>query len=125
VLAADTTVVVDDDILGKPVDDLDAARMLRRLAGRSHQVLTGVCILRRDEVTTQVAATEVEFVPMHEDEIAWYVATGEPMDKAGAYGIQGRCSRFISRVNGSYANVVGLPLALVYDMLKRLQTSGK
>lgn len=125
VLAADTSVVVDDDILGKPVDDLDATRMLRRLAGRSHQVLTGVCVLWDDRVDAQVAATEVEFRPMDEDEIAWYVATGEPMDKAGAYGIQGRCARFISRVDGSYANVVGLPLALVYDMLKRLKTPGR
>ena len=125
VLAADTTVVVDDDILGKPVDNLDAIRMLRRLAGRSHQVLTGVCVLGSDEVDARVSATDVEFLPMDEDEIAWYVATGEPMDKAGAYGIQGRCSRFISRVNGSYANVVGLPLTLVYEMLKRLQTPGR
>ena len=122
VLAADTTVVVDDEILGKPVDELDAVRMLRRLAGRSHQVLTGVCVLSGDAVESRVATTEVEFLPMDEDEIAWYVATGEPMDKAGAYGIQGRCSRFVARVDGSYANVVGLPVAVVYDILKRLQT---
>jgi septum formation protein len=125
VLAADTTVVVDDGILGKPADDRDATRMLQRLAGRSHQVLTGVCVLWGDEVDAQVAATEVEFLPMDADEIAWYVATGEPMDKAGAYGIQGRCARFISRVDGSYSNVVGLPLALVYGMLKRLETPGR
>ncbi len=120
-LAADTTVVVDDEILGKPVDEADAVRMLRRLAGRSHQVLTGVCVLSGDAVDSRVAVTDVEFLPMSEDEIAWYVATGEPMDKAGAYGIQGSCSRFISRVDGSYSNVVGLPVAVVYDMLKRLQ----
>ena len=125
VIAADTTVVVDDEMLGKPVDEADAIRMLRRLAGRSHEVLTGVCVLSGDELDARVAATKVEFLPLDGDEIAWYVATGEPMDKAGAYGIQGRCSRFISRVNGSYSNVVGLPLAVVYDMLKRLQASGR
>ena len=125
VLGADTTVVVDDDILGKPVDDTDATRMLRRLAGRSHQVLTGVCVLFGDGVDARVATTDVEFLKMDEEEIAWYVATGEPMDKAGGYAIQGRCSRFISRVNGSYANVVGLPLAVVYDMLKRIRTPGR
>lgn len=125
VLGADTTVVVDDDILGKPVDDTDATRMLRRLAGRSHQVLTGVCVLFGDGVDARVATTDVEFLKMDEEEIAWYVATGEPMDKAGGYAIQGRCSRFISRVNGSYTNVVGLPLAVVYDMLKRIRTPGR
>jgi septum formation protein len=120
VLAADTTVVVDDEILGKPIDDADAVRMVRRLAGRSHQVLSGVCVLSGDGVDARLAVTDVEFGPMDDDEIAWYVATGEPMDKAGAYGIQGACSRFIVRVNGSYSNVVGLPIAVVYDMLKRL-----
>ena len=119
VLAADTTVVVDEEILGKPADPADAARMLRRLAGRSHRVLTGVCVLAGNSVDARVAATEVEFLPLDETEIRWYVATGEPMDKAGAYGIQGRCSRFIARVDGSYPNVVGLPVALVYEMLKQ------
>jgi septum formation protein len=119
VLAADTTVVVDQEILGKPVDATDAARMLRRLAGRSHRVLTGVCVRSEDRVDAHVSATEVEFLPLDEAEITWYVTTGEPMDKAGAYGIQGRCSRFIARVDGSYTNVVGLPVALVYQMLKR------
>ena len=119
VLAADTTVVVDQEILGKPADAADAARMLRRLAGRSHRVLTGVCVLAGDRVDARVSATEVEFLPLDEAEIGWYIATGEPMDKAGAYGIQGRCSRFVARVEGSYANVVGLPVALVYEMLKR------
>ena len=123
VLAADTTVVVDDEILGKPVDEADAVRMLRRLAGRSHLVLTGVCVLSGDAVESRVVTTEVEFLPMSEDEIAWYVATGEPMDKAGGYGIQGRCSRFVSRVAGSYTNVVGLPVAVVYDVLKQLNVT--
>jgi septum formation protein len=119
VLAADTTVVVDDEILGKPLDAADAVRMLRRLAGRSHEVLTGVCLVRGDAADAQLAATLVEFAPMTDEEVAWYVASGEPMDKAGAYGIQGRASRFVSRVEGSYSNVVGLPLALVHQMLSR------
>ena len=117
VLAADTTVVVDDEILAKPEDAADATRMLRLLAGRSHEVLTGVCLAQGDESDARVAATIVEFAPMTEDEIAWYVASGEPMGKAGAYGIQGRASRFVVRVDGSYTNVVGLPVALVHEML--------
>ena len=121
VLAADTTVVVEDEILGKPSDHADARRMLRKLAGRSHDVLTGVCVLSDEGVEARVAVTEVEFQPMSEAEIAWYVASGEPMDKAGAYGIQGQCSRFIARISGSYPNVVGLPVAEVYDMLRRLR----
>jgi len=119
VLAADTTVVVDDEILGKPLDAADAVRMLRRLAGRSHEVLTGVCLVHDGTYDAQVAATLVEFAPMTDDEIAWYVASSEPMDKAGAYGIQGRASRFVVRVAGSYTNVVGLPVATVYQMLSR------
>jgi septum formation protein len=118
ILAADTTVVVEGEILGKPADAADAARMLRRLAGRSHEVLTGVCLLRAGIVSTRVAATTVAFLPMSEEEIAWYVASGEPMDKAGAYGIQGLASRFISRIDGSYTNVVGLPVAVVYELLR-------
>jgi septum formation protein len=124
VLAADTTVVVDDEILGKPGDDVDAARMLRLLAGREHEVLTGVCLLRDGSTDARIASTVVEFAAMSDEEIAWYVATGEPMDKAGAYGIQGRVSRFIKRIDGSYANVVGLPVALVYEMLERATRSG-
>jgi septum formation protein len=120
VIGADTTVVVDGEILGKPVDAADATRMLRRLSGRSHRVLTGVCVLYDEVVDARVGVTEVEFMPLDQAEIAWYVGTGEPMDKAGAYGIQGRGSRFIARVAGSYPNVVGLPVGLVYDMLKRL-----
>jgi septum formation protein len=112
---------VDDEILGKPADHSDAMRMLRKLAGRSHDVLTGVCVLSDEGVEVRVAVTAVEFQRMSEAEIAGYVASGEPMDKAGAYGIQGRCSRFISRISGSYPNVVGLPVAEVYDMLRRLR----
>lgn len=119
VLAADTTVVVDGVILGKPIDSVDAVRMLTLLAGRAHEVLTGVCLLRPADVDVRVAATRVEFLPMSAGEIAWYVASGEPMDKAGAYGIQGRAARFVSRVEGSYSNVVGLPVAVVHEMLVR------
>lgn len=119
VVAADTTVVVDEAILAKPLDADDAARMLRQLSGRWHDVLTGVCLVRGGQVDLQVADTRVEFAPMSEAEIAAYVASGEPMDKAGAYGIQGRASRFVREVRGSYTNVVGLPVALVYDMLTR------
>jgi septum formation protein len=119
VLAADTTVVVDESILAKPVDAADATAMLRRLSGREHDVLTGVCLVRGDHVDARVAATRVAFATMSEAEIAAYVASGEPMDKAGAYGIQGRASRFVTDVHGSYSNVVGLPVALVYAMLNR------
>lgn len=124
VLGADTTVVVDGESLGKPVDSEDAQRMLRRLSGRSHQVMTGVCVARRDANGQVVAeaeceVTEVEFVPISAEEIAAYVATGEPMDKAGAYAIQGRASRWIPRIRGCYFNVVGLPVARVCAMLAR------
>jgi len=115
VLGADTTVVVEDTILGKPRDAADAARMLGRLAGRPHEVLTGVCLrgpggFHRSGVITTV----VVFAPMNEAEIAAYVATGEPLDKAGAYAVQGLASRFIIRIEGSYPNVVGLPVEVVY-----------
>jgi septum formation protein len=114
VLAADTVVVVDRLILGKPADGADAYRMLQLLSGRWHEVLTAVTL----NETTRVARTLVEFGPMTAEEIAWYVASGEPMDKAGAYGIQGLASRFVTRIDGSYSNVVGLPVALVYGLLK-------
>ena len=118
VLAADTTVVVGGRMLGKPADDADATRMLRLLSGRAHEVVTGVALSCRSSLTTSVESTEVEFAALSQDEIAWYVTTGEPKDKAGAYAIQGYASRFITRIAGSYSNVVGLPIALVYDMLK-------
>ena len=117
VLAADTTVVVDGQILGKPFDDDDARRMLRMLAGERHEVITGVALAHRGDVHVHVEVTAVEFAAMSDAEIDWYVSTGEPRDKAGAYGIQGGASRFITRVDGSYSNVVGLPIALVYQML--------
>jgi nucleoside triphosphate pyrophosphatase len=119
ILAADTTVVLGTEILGKPVDAADAIRMLTALAGRRHDVLTGVCIMRGGAVLAlEVASTGVCFRPMSAAEIADYVATGEPMDKAGAYAIQGIASRWIARIDGSYTNVVGLPVEVVYRACK-------
>ncbi len=118
VLAADTTVVIDHAMLGKPADDEDAGRMLRLLSGRAHDVITAVTVFAASGMTTRVASTAVEFAPLTEEDIAWYVATGEPRDKAGAYAIQGYASRFVTRISGSYANVVGLPVALVVEMFK-------
>ena len=122
VLAADTTVVVDGAMLAKPDDDEDAKRMLRLLSGRVHDVLTAVALRGPEGSAPQVAVsrTEVEFAWLVEEEIEWYVATGEPRDKAGAYAIQGYASRFVTRIAGSYSNVVGLPIALVYEMLEAL-----
>jgi septum formation protein len=122
VLAADTTVVLGTEILGKPVDAADAVRMLRALAGQRHEVLTGVCVLRgagTGRMALEVASTAVWFSAMSADEIEEYVASGEPMDKAGAYAIQGIASRWVERIEGSYGNVVGLPVALVYRMIAR------
>ncbi|MEW6319941.1 MAG: Maf family protein [Acidobacteriota bacterium] len=119
VLGADTVVVVDDEILGKPVDASEAAAMLGRLSGRGHDVLTGVCLLAAGgERVAEVARTRVWFAPMTRAEIEAYVATGEPMDKAGAYAIQGLASRYVERIDGSYTNVVGLPVAVVYRLLR-------
>ena len=121
VLAADTSVVVDDQILGKPADAGDAVRMLRLLSGRRHEVMTGVTLIARDgRVDTRVETTSVQVLPLSAEEVDWYVASGEPMDKAGAYAIQGRASRFVARIDGSYSNVVGLPIALLYQMLRRV-----
>jgi septum formation protein len=125
VLGADTTVVLDDESLGKPIDEADARQMLRRLSGRSHRVMTGVCVAwqgaQGPQSLVEVEVTEVEFSTMSDREIADYVATGEPMDKAGAYGIQGRASRWIPRLRGCYFNVVGLPVARVCAMLRRAE----
>ena len=115
VLAADTTVVVDGEILGKPEDAIDAGRMLRLLSGRRHEVLTGVCLTGPGPFErAAVVRTTVAFARLTDEEIAWYVATGEPLDKAGAYAVQGLASRFIERIEGSHPNVVGLPVELVY-----------
>jgi septum formation protein len=114
VLGADTTVVVDDAILAKPADAADAARMLRLLSGRAHRVLTGVCLLGPSGFSrAAVVSTTVTFGRLSEVDIAWYVATGEPLDKAGAYAVQGGASRFVQRIDGSFSNVVGLPMELV------------
>jgi septum formation protein len=125
VLGADTIVVVGEKILGKPKDAEDAARMLRALSGRTHEVITGVSLVRPassaephpQQPRTEIQSTLVAMSALSEDEIRHYIATGEPMDKAGAYAIQGIASRWIPRIEGDYSNVVGLPVELVYRML--------
>jgi septum formation protein len=118
VLAADTAVVVDAHILGKPLDETDASRMLRMLSGRTHEVLTAVSVFHPGQIVdTRVDTTTVELAPLSDTDINWYVSSGEPMDKAGAYAVQGLASRFVTRIEGSHSNVVGLPVALVYQML--------
>lgn len=119
VLGADTIVVVDEHILGKPADAADAVRMLRMISGRAHQVITSVCVIGGGVEEVRSETTTVYVNPITDDEITAYIATGEPMDKAGAYAIQGLASRWIPRIEGDYANVVGLPVALVFSMLKR------
>jgi septum formation protein len=120
-LGADTVVVLGDSVLEKPSSDLDAKEMLRQLAGRAHQVMTGVCLAgpRSGFVEVATEITEVRFTPIDDAEIENYVASGEPLDKAGAYGIQGIASRWIAGLTGCYFNVVGLPVPLVYRMLRR------
>jgi septum formation protein len=113
VIAADTTVEIDGDILAKPADAADAAVMLRRLSGRRHRVFTGVAVRRGDEVCSEVVATGVRFAALTEADIEWYVSTGEPLDKAGAYALQGAGGVFVEAVEGSVSNVVGLPLHTV------------
>ncbi|MGA8763705.1 MAG: Maf family protein [Candidatus Sulfotelmatobacter sp.] len=136
VLGADTIVVIDDAILGKPRDAGDAAGMLRLLSGRTHRVITGICLIGEEvagepgqqlktenrELRTASATTLVTMCELSDEEIRAYVATGEPMDKAGAYAIQGIASRWIPRIEGDYSNVVGLPVALVWKMLRKLKT---
>ena len=119
VLAADTTVVVDEHILAKPVDVEDGKRMLGLLQGRWHQVLTGIALLTETALEVDVEMTEVRFAPMSETEIDWYVRTKEPTDKAGAYAIQGKGARFIEGIKGDYLNVMGLPLRLLYEMIRK------
>jgi septum formation protein len=124
ILGADTTVVIEGEILGKPVDDADVARMLRRLAGNRHEVLTGVSLRRGPHELGRVERTIVDVRALSDEEIAWYVESGEGRDKAGAYAIQGLASRFIPRIDGSYSNVVGLPVACVAELLRSLLASG-
>lgn len=120
VLAADTVVVAGGELLGKPADSLDAARMLRTLANAVHDVHTAVVVRAPAGERAEVVTTRVTFRPLDEAEIAWYVASGEPEGKAGAYAIQGRAARFIEKIDGSWSNVVGLPLSTVYRLLKEL-----
>lgn len=117
VLGADTVVALGGELLGKPSDGEDAKRMLRQLAGRRHEVLTGVALLDGEREWLEVARTRVEMAPLSDQEIADYVATGEPMDKAGSYAVQGRGGLFVAAIDGSYSNVVGLPVTVVYKML--------
>ena len=123
VLAADTIVVLGNDVLGKPQGRDDAVMMLRRLSGRTHEVLTGVALVRGGARCSGMAKTEVTLVDLDDQTIAMYVATGESFDKAGAYGIQGLASRFVDRINGSYTNVVGLPMVLVERLMRKLDKS--
>lgn len=123
VLGADTTVVCQGHILGKPADDEDAARLLRLLSGQAHDVTTGICLLHGTASIVEHATTRVFFGLISEQRIAEYVRSGEPRDKAGAYAIQGIASRYIDRIEGSYSNVVGLPVALVWRALERIRNS--
>jgi septum formation protein len=124
VLGADTIVVVDDQILGKPRDEADAVRMLRLLSGRTHAVTTGVCLAGPQQghetpfIDIRSETSSVTFTALNDSDTQFYVSTGEPLDKAGAYAIQGMASRWITRIEGDYSNVVGLPVALVWRMLK-------
>jgi septum formation protein len=120
VLGADTTVVAGGQALAKPTSSEDAARMLRLLSGRSHEVLTGVCVCFQGRRLVHVEPTRVRVSHLTDAEIAWYVSTGEPFDKAGGYAVQGLASRFIEGIDGSYSNVVGLPISSVYELLKEL-----
>ncbi|MEA2237423.1 MAG: nucleoside triphosphate pyrophosphatase [Thermoanaerobaculia bacterium] len=121
IIAADTTVLLGDQLLEKPVDPDDAQRMLGLIAGKTHVVYSGVTLQNaaRNWRETRVAESEVRMLPLDEREIEWYVSTGEPLDKAGAYAIQGVGAMFIDSIHGSYTNVVGLPLALLFQMLRR------
>lgn len=120
VLGADTTVVIGGEITGKPADAEDAARMLRALSGEWHEVLTGVHLRRGHQSRSDVAITRVKFAPLSDAEIRWYIASSEPFDKAGAYAIQGYASLFIEQIEGSYSNVVGLPVQMVYRLGREL-----
>jgi septum formation protein len=121
VLGADTIVVLDQAVLEKPRDEADARTMLRRLAGREHTVITGICLRHPVGIEVDSSATRVRFTLLTEAEIDAYAASGEPMDKAGAYAIQGLASKFVERVEGCYFNVIGLPLSQVYRYLKSLE----
>ena len=120
VLAADTTVVIDDRIIGKPVDLDDARRMLRMLSGNWHEVLTGIAVMRNGDVEIGLQRTRVKFAPMNENEIHFLAEKGDPLDKAGAYAVQAQAALFIEGIEGDYWNVVGLPISLVYEIVRRV-----
>lgn len=120
VLGADTVVVIDSHVLEKPRDAADAMRMLRLLSGREHEVITGICLRTETRKIVDIATTRVRFVALTDEELDAYVASGEPMDKAGGYAIQGLASKFIDRIEGDYFNVVGLPVALVYHYWREI-----
>ena len=119
VLAADTTIVFDERIIGKPDDEQHAMRLLRALSGREHQVLTAVALALKDQIETQISVSSVRFRELSEAEIRHYVASGEALDKAGAYAIQGRAAAFVTRIEGSYSGIMGLPLAETAELLQR------
>ena len=121
VIAADTVVVLDDKVIGKPKNTEEAKEMLRALSGRSHKVLTGIAVFYQGKENVETVATIVRFRKLTREEIDTYVATGEPMDKAGAYGIQGRGAILVESIEGCYNNVVGLPLTKMYQMLRQLE----
>lgn len=123
VLGADTVVALAGKIFGKPNDPAAAGRMLQQLQGRSHTVITGLALVRQQQVYTKVVSTSVTFAPMTAQQIAAYVATGEPLDKAGAYAIQGRAAAYIERIEGSYSNVVGLPLHALCELARQASVS--
>jgi septum formation protein len=120
VLAADTCVVLDDQILGKPVDHFDGLAMLARLSGRQHRVLTAVCLRRADQLEETLSDTRVKFINLERDQCEAYLATDEPWDKAGGYGIQGLAAAFVESIEGSYTGVVGLPLSQTWKLLQRI-----
>ena len=120
VIAADTIVVLKDRVLGKPASRQEAPQMLRALSGRDHQVMTGLAVLKDDRALVCTEITDVHFRPLTEDEILRYVDTGEPMDKAGAYGIQGYAAPFVEGIRGDYYNVMGLPVCRLWQMLRQL-----
>jgi septum formation protein len=123
VLAADTTVVFDGEIVGKPDDTDHAARILRALSGREHQVLTAVAVALREQIETQISVSSVWFREIPESEIRRYCASGEPLDKAGAYAIQGRAGAFVTRIAGSYSGIMGLPLAETVELLQKFSVT--
>ncbi len=119
VLGADTTVVIDEQILAKPIDLADARRMLRMLAGNWHEVLTGIAVVKNSETNSALQRTRVKFSPMSEDEINFLAERGDPLDKAGAYAVQAQAALFIEGIEGDYWNVVGLPVSLVYQLIMK------